>query len=198
MTVTFPDNDQLKEDIINSLDGLKRTAIAFSITSASQSMIEMMVEELDNRIKWCALISAVGGANPIPGLSAPVDMLLIKRESDFQKKQLLIDTEMMKKHEKTYGQEFTDKLNNVLSKESRPFLLGVTDEILSRIVITEIIENSAKAYPIIGSIIGASVSCTTTFLMLKQILKGNKEIALRCLDVMNKMDIEEKLNKKQM
>jgi hypothetical protein len=160
------------------------------MTSASKTMIEMKVDELDARLKWSALASAAGGSIPVPGISAVMDLAIMKKESDFQKKQLLIDKETMKKHEEAYGKEFAAKLKSIVSTKSHTFLTSSEDMmLLSRIAASEVVEDTAKIIPILGSIIGATVSASISFIMLKEMLKSHKEIALRCLDVIHEMDI---------
>ena len=75
-------NDTITDGIITGLFSV------LNLSGVSKKLIEMKAEELSSRIKWVALASAVGGAIPIPGLSAVVDIALVTKELKFQKEQL--------------------------------------------------------------------------------------------------------------
>jgi len=193
--IEFPDNDLLKVDILKSLNGLQKTALAFSIKSASEGMLEMKVAELKARIKWCALASAAGGAVPVPGVSAAVDMGLMTTEAYFQKKQLLIDSSSMEKHKKAYGEEFHERIKAGMDEGVAKYIQDAAKllrNIMARVVASEATEIGFKAIPILGSVIGAGLSAGVTASMLHSMLNSHQEIAFRCLEVIKEMEIEKR------
>ena len=92
----------------------------------SEKMVAMKVEQLKARIKWLVTASAAGGAVPIPGFSAAVDIPLLLCELKFQRKQLQIDEATMKKHAKTFGPEFEKQLE--ASVKTKEYLVGFTTD----------------------------------------------------------------------
>ena len=52
----------------------------FNLKGESKNMVAAKVTELRSRIKWCALASAAGGAVPVPGISAVLDLSIITNE----------------------------------------------------------------------------------------------------------------------
>ena len=82
----------------------------FNVSHISKRLVEMKSEELGARIKWKAAAAALGGAAPGPKLLAVVDVALILRELKFQREQLQIDDETMKKHTEMFGPVFKEKL----------------------------------------------------------------------------------------
>merc|ERR1719494_293750 len=196
--VLFPDSKKLKEDIINSLDDLQKTALMFSVFHVSKRLIEMKAKELGARIKWIAAASALGGAVPVPGISAVVDLALVFTEVKFQKKQLQIDDGTMKKHAERFGPVFKEKLEAGASEAMKPFLvsdLALATLITARLAIPEALETAVKTVPILGSIAGATVSFGVTFYTLRTALNAHTEIAQKLINVVNELTVEEGMQK---
>jgi len=192
--VSFPDNEKLKEDLINSLQDMQKTAMLFSVNTMSKKLIEMKAEELGARIKWAATASAVGGAVPIPGLSMTVDLAVVVKEAIFQRNQLHVDDGTMTKYTEMFGPEFQNKLGAGASKAMKSFLVKkttLTALLTTTMVAAEAVENSFKiGIPILGSIAGAGISYGVTFTTLRTALNAHAEIAQKVIIVVNQLAIE--------
>ena len=167
----------------------------------SKGLIELKVNELSSRIKIIAVASAAGGAVPIPGLSALVDIGLIMREVRFQKDQLQIDDKKISEYKKKFGSEFEDRMNRKLSPAVRAFF--VTMDALQPIITREIlasegVELAMDAIPVVGSIVGGTLSAVTTSLALSKALDAHKIIALVTLEIVNELSVEQGLQKKDL
>ena len=89
---------------------MKLPFLVFNVSHVSKRLIEMKAEELGSRIKWVSAASALGGAVPVPGISAAVDLALVLAEVKFQKEQLQIDDGTMEKHAERFGSVVKEKL----------------------------------------------------------------------------------------
>ena len=61
MVIEFPDNQRLKTNILESLPILQKTALLFSMGPESKELIQLKVQELEQRIWKLAILSAVAG-----------------------------------------------------------------------------------------------------------------------------------------
>lgn len=196
------DNMDLRVEITQSLPKMQKTAFVFLEQSLegmhqSEKMIEMKVEQLQARIKWLAAGSAVGGAVPIPGFSAAVDIPLLLGELNFQRKQLQIDEATMEKHAKTFGPEFKKQLEETV--KNKDYLVGLAAEtiiklaaaIAARVMASEVAESGLKVIPIVGWILGgiagAALSARITYDQLTTALDAHKDIALNTANVVTKL-----------
>ena len=168
----------------------------------SEKMIAMKVEQLQARIKWLAAASAAGGAVPIPGVSALIDIPLLLGELAFQRKQLQINEATMQEHIKTFGQEF--KIQLKASVKTKEYLVGFTTDSLIKIaavvaahvIASEGVESALKVIPIVGwivgSISGAGLSAVVTYRQLTTALDAHKEIAQNTTKVVTKLRLRAK------
>ena len=159
------------------------------------------MNELSSRIKIIAVASAAGGAVPIPGLSALVDIGLIMREVRFQKDQLQIDDKKISEYKKKFGSEFEDRMNRRLSPAVRAFFvtMDALQPIITRqILASEGVELAMDAIPVVGSIVGGTLSAVTTSLALSKALDAHKIIALVTLEIVNELSVEQGLQKKDL
>ena len=158
----------------------------------------MKAEELGKRIKLAALASAAGGAVPIPGVSAGIDLTIIMAEVKFQRKQLQIDSESMKKHTERFGPEFKEKLEAGAGKVMKSFLvhdMALAAVITARLAASEIIEAQFKPVPFLGSIAGATISAGVTYKIIRVALDAHTEIAQKTLVVVNELTLKKDLKK---
>ena len=61
LTIEFPDNHRLKKNVLESLPFLQKTALLFSLGPDSKELIQMKVQELEQRILKRAILSAFAG-----------------------------------------------------------------------------------------------------------------------------------------
>ena len=165
----------------------------FNMSHISKRLVEMKAEELGARIRWKAAAAALGGAAPGPKLLAVVDMALILRELKFQREQLQIDDETMKKHTEMFGPVFKEKLETGASDVMMSFL--VTTEALPAVLgkmmaASEGVESPTMIVPILGSVAGASFSSGRAYYTLRAALDAHKEIAQRTIDVVTELTLE--------
>ena len=177
---------------------MKLPFLVFNVSHVSKRLIEMKAEELGSRIKWVSAASALGGAVPVPGISAAVDLALVLAEVKFQKEQLQIDDGTMKKHAERFGPVFKEKLEAGASEAMKPFLVdqdALKVVLMARMASSEALEIAVKTVPILGSIAGASVSSGVTFYTLRTALNAHTEIAQKLINVVNELTVEEGMKK---
>merc|ERR1711971_323032 len=199
-SVNFPDNMKLRDDLINSLDGLQKSAIVFNVSGVSKKLIEIKVEELSSRIKWVAIGSGLGGAVPVPGLSAIVDITLVMRELSFQKKQLQINDNAIKGHKKNFGSEFDQRMDRRLTSNAKKFFIAfdsLGSVVTKQMLASEAVELAMNAVPVVGSIAGGALSAAVTSCTLYAALMAHKDIALAMLEIVNELNIEKGFEKKK-
>ena len=176
--------------------------LPFLVSHVSKRLIEMKAEELGSRIKWVSAASALGGAVPVPGISAAVDLALVLAEVKFQKEQLQIDDGTMEKHAERFGTVVKEKLEAGACPAMKPFLVVSKDALkvalLAIMAIPEAFQTVVQTVPIFGSIAGASVSSGVTYYTLRSALDAHTEIAQRLINVVNELTVEEERRKKGM
>ena len=177
----------------------------------SEKMIAMKVEQLQARIKWLTAVSAAGGAVPIPGFSALLDIPLVLRELEFQRRQLQIDEATMQKHAETFGPEFKDQLRASFKETVKLYVVGFTAESLmklvavsagpaglglashAKMVASEVAQSTLVMIPIVGLIVGstagAALSAAITYRQLTTALQAHKEIALNTTQVVTELRV---------
>ena len=167
----------------------------------SEKMIAMKVEQLQARIKWLTAVSAAGGAVPIPGFSALLDIPLVLRELEFQRRQLQIDEATMQKHAETFGPEFKDQLRASFKETVKLYVVGFTAEslmklvahIAAKMVASEVAQSTLVMIPIVGLIVGstagAALSAAITYRQLTTALQAHKEIALNTTQVVTELRV---------
>ena len=210
--VAFPDNQRLKKSILESLPVIQKTALLFSTGPDSEEIIEMKVEELRGRFWRLAMISAAGGAVPVPFLSGFIDLKMFEDERAFQKRQLGIDPVSLQKKANLLQNIKQDLIDLVVKKSSdnatmrnlyRIMLntdgISVTNagqgtdlpltigRIMSSGAIfgaTEVVENAMKFIPFVGPVIAGAISGSTTYGLLNASLSFNRTLALSCLEIL--------------
>ena len=76
------DFPKLKEDICrDSVSELQQEALLLTIGGYGREMIELKYKLFQSRIKKAAIASAAGGAVPIPGISATIDLTILIEET---------------------------------------------------------------------------------------------------------------------
>jgi uncharacterized protein (DUF697 family) len=168
----------------------------FTLRCESKAIIELKVNELRKRIIWVALASAVGGAVPIPGVSFTLDLGLMVRECTFQKVQLQIDEDGLKKLRGNISKEELESKMigrlSVRSEYANTVLRGVglLAMLTTQIAFSEAIESTVKIIPFLGSIAGAAISGSVSYLVQTNNLNAYGEIAQVTRDVISEMELE--------
>jgi len=196
--ITFPDNHLLKMAVLDSLQGIQRTALVLSLKDRSQGVLDAKVEELKKRIPWIAAASFAGGAIPVPGASILVDIPLLVNEARFQRKQLMIDDADMKRNAEEAGTDETTymkKVGDAIAQEGVGVFLTtsvrLTTVIGTQLALSEGISEGLKFIPVvgtvIGSVVGAATSGTMSYVTLKKMLDAHKVISETSLQVLSAM-----------
>ena len=161
-------------------------------------MVAAKVTELKSRIEWCALASAAGGAVPVPGISAVLDLSIITNEARFQREQL--ELEAIRSNVKRLGAEqgavdkYIESIYKGLPDGAKEFaksaMNNLSKAIVGRLAISEASENVVKVIPILGSIVGAGISFSVCLYVLGEMLETHEQIALSALEVISKLETE--------
>ena len=132
-----------------------------------------------------AAISGAGGAVPVPGLSIAIDTGLIINEVNFYKSQLGIPDEN--------SEEF-GRLTSKTKEKILKFCLTSAIE-FGRLFASYVAYSNAEEFvrfiPLVGSVIAASLSFTSTYLFLKASLEELEKTALKILDEINTRVVDE-------
>lgn len=115
------DFPQLKEMLLNNLDGMKKDALLMSLAGTTGKIVEQKRAQLKKRIWMLAITSGVVGAVPVPGLSFAVDLgILVTALIDFRKSLGLDDASLQ-------------RLANVAGKPVRVLKAAVTTSLVGEI-----------------------------------------------------------------
>ena len=165
------DFPKLKEKIIEDFPSLKQEAILF-VLSGTQKILEHKKKMLEKRIPKVAILSAIGGLIPIPGLSVVVDMEILKSEVEFYRQQ--------------FGLDKTSLMHLDLTAEGRGWK-AVRDLIQNHIDgASEVAESTlAMTVPIIGCLVSAGISYGITYATLHKFLKETAEKGFQLLELVN-------------
>ena len=165
----------------------------FNLACETESMTAIKVQELSSRIRWLALAAAAGGAVPVPGVSALVNIPLVVAEALFQRKQLKIDEDSIKR---------LAEVNKVLLKHGNSVFLAGAKElggvIMAELAVTAALDSGMKVIPVIGQILGAvsgaAIAASSVYAALTKMLKEHEKMAFATLEALgkeerNKIDI---------
>ncbi|XP_045179196.2 interferon-inducible GTPase 5-like isoform X1 [Mercenaria mercenaria] len=166
------DFDALTRTLIDEAPEHKREAMILSMSVLTDGVIERKLEALKERIYKVSLLSAVGGAIPIPGVGAAVDLAILAEEVNFYKSQLGLDAETIAEHARYLNTE-ARQLQKKLGLQS--FGLATTAKGLaqsvSSLAASETVESTLPlAIPVIGSIISAGISYGVSVASLRYFL----------------------------
>ena len=192
------------------MDSGKVLVFVENIYPCCKEFLKLKYEELKKRIWKCTLISGIGGAVPVPGVSAVIDLSILGEEYMFQQKMLKIDGKSLQKKARILGmtndsfiQAMLDESpNNFFLKEIQKKLLkhGVLGEVKFAIDVIvkaglgictyaakEAGEEAAKyLIPVVGSVIASAISASSTYALLHWMLSNNFELAQSYLKVVEK------------
>ncbi|XP_060584624.1 T-cell-specific guanine nucleotide triphosphate-binding protein 2-like [Ruditapes philippinarum] len=175
------DFNRLKAKLIEDTPHLKREAMAFSIIGQTEEIMFQKKKELEKRIQFISLTSAVAGAVPIPGVGTAVDLAIMLEEIMFYRDQFGLTDNAIKRNAEMLGVREEELKKELNMKE---LLLDCTKKgllaLFNNIVISEAVEEVAKyVIPIIGSITAGIISYKSTNYWLKKILEGLYQDALK-------------------
>lgn len=197
VTATFPDNQRLKEALIDQLPDLQKAAFLIATAPESKGLIERKVKQLTVRICKVAAISGSVAALPAPGLSTVTDIVLLEEERYVQRKTLGITAECLQKKAHFFGMNPDELVKRICDKSSRiekkmiQSLLTseITDSVLAAslkgaeslllhgaktailVGITSLPDEALKiALPVLGNFAAAFLSASTTLGLLKTML----------------------------
>lgn len=151
----------------------KKEAMALSMSVLTEGVLTRKIEALESRIYKVGLLSAIGGAVPIPGLGAAFDIAILLEEVSFYKNQLGLDRKTMEENARLLNTE-TRALEQKLGLQSAAIATTAKSLIqtISSVGISETAESVLPiAIPVIGSLISAGISYGVTTASLKYFLK---------------------------
>ena len=184
------DFSRLTEAILDALPRYKREALTMSLnalTSLSKDILKRKVQILYGRMILVAAASGGVAAIPVPGLSIPVDAVLIFNEISEYMAQLGIPLEGSKIFEAVsfvtrkaivdMHLTFSSKAN-VLSLFAKEAATGVAAEEISRFI------------PVVGQAIAATLSFGCTIIFLRSCLKKIEKVALTVLEEASQRSVD--------
>ena len=209
--VEFPETEELINDILNGLGGIKREALLFRLTHKFKSISDLKEAELKKRIFKVALISAAGAAIPLPGISIFIDATMLVNEMSLQRKQFGLDMSSLRAMSELVGKpldQFIDAIieegndNPVVKKFNKELLtmdwkastasaaftnLALQASKLGPLMLaSEASEDIVKfAVPIVGSFVAAAISGGLTYATLLMVLKTHRKLGSRMTDQLN-------------
>lgn len=166
----------LQEKLLESIPALKREALTLSLQCNSKAIVNRKVEALKARIWMVATMSAAGGAIPVPGMSAVIDMMLVAHEIREYKKQLGLDDKTLHGLAIRHGldEEKLIKivgLTNIPKAATAAAFAMAAEEVMSFFL------------PIAGMVVGAAMSFGTTAAVLRQFLSKLQKAALQIVEL---------------
>ncbi|XP_053385217.1 interferon-inducible GTPase 1-like [Mercenaria mercenaria] len=189
------DFDALTRALIEKAPGHKREAMILSMSVLTDGVIERKVETLKKRIYLVSILSAVGGAIPIPGFQAVVDLALLKKEVAFYQSQLGLDAETIEKHARILNTE-SRQLQKKLGLRS--FSLAATAEGIAKSVSVEAVSRLLGralpvAFPVVGSLASAGLSYVVSITSLEYFLSILSEDARKINSALLKKYLQSRL-----
>ncbi len=175
VNVTRWDFPPLQKMLIENIPALKREALTLSLQCTSIDMIEKKVEALKKRIWFVATASAAGGAIPIPGFSAALDMGLIIGEVEEYKRQLGLDDKTLDGLSTKYNIP-KDALAGAVAMSNIP-------KVLAGMMVEHATETAISLIPVVGQITGAAMSFGTTSVVLRIVLSKLREAAIKIVQL---------------
>ena len=160
----------------------------FNLACETEAMTAITVQELKARIKWLAVAAAVGGAVPVPGVSALVNIPLLVAEAWFQREQLNIDDDSIHR---------LVQANKELLKHGQSVLVTGAKElggvIMTELAVTAALDSGVKVIPVIGQVLGAvtgaAIAASSVYATLTKMLAEHEKIALASLEALGKEEI---------
>ncbi|XP_060567231.1 interferon-inducible GTPase 5-like [Ruditapes philippinarum] len=165
----FPD---LIETMINEAPKWKQEAMTLTMTNLTKSLIHRKKDVLQKRIMKVAIVSAIGGAVPLPGVGLVVDLSIFIEEIHFYRKQLGLDDDSLQEIARSLDTTVEHlKVDLQLNSHFLGASLRSIAAFVSTLVLSEVAETvSAIAIPILGSFVGANISYGSTVAVLRSIL----------------------------
>lgn len=166
------DFTKFKEAILNGLPSIKRDVFLLSLSNITADAIQPKLKILKGQVWQYAMQSGLVGAVPVPGLSFACDIAMFVTALTYYRDTLGLDDESLQRLSKVSGKEFAalkaevkNPIINDLSFNNVRAALASTS-FASLLVADEILD----FIPIIGSIIGASMSCYAAYKVLNHFL----------------------------
>ena len=166
---------RLTKAILDALTKYQQESLILSLgnvlTRSSNDLFQRKVEVLRGRIWMVASASAAAALVPIPGLSFGVDAALILWELNFYRSQLGLPEE---------GSDEFATLPFTTQEKVRKVCLTTVAQLSGFLAVytTEAaLEDATRFIPFIGLAIASGMSFTTTYFVLKKLLKNVEEAA---------------------
>lgn len=183
------DFGKLNLKLIEDFPDLKRAALVLSLQACSEEMIQLKADELRRRIFKVALLSSTAALAPIPGVSAAVDMAVVKSEAEFYFSRLNLDDESLKRYAILYSADYNE-LKQIVDNSLELIALETTKEgiktasvavpaVLVGIMHSALTTVATISLPIvvIGSLISVPLSFKGTYSSLKLVLDKYEKVA---------------------
>ncbi|XP_060578227.1 T-cell-specific guanine nucleotide triphosphate-binding protein 2-like [Ruditapes philippinarum] len=162
------DFPKLIEDMIKEAPKWKQEAMALTMTTLTEDLINRKRRALRKRILIVALGSAAGGTVPMPGASLAVDTAIIMKEVDIYKQQFGINDESLKKTASSLKQAFDNVKGGLRTGGAT---VAMISHFATTLAASECAEKvTAFVLPVLGSIIAAGISYGSTVSILRSLL----------------------------
>ncbi|XP_053374128.1 interferon-inducible GTPase 5-like [Mercenaria mercenaria] len=159
-----------------------------SLNVLSRELILTKKDVLISRIYKVAVLSALAGAAPVPGLDIAVDTLVLLEEAIFYRSQFGLDEDSLRNHAKLHRMSLDDFIERV-GLESSMVEFSKTGIImyLSKIGVTSAASYATKnilkyTLPVVGNIISGTAAYTSATYCLNSILDMMVNDALKIND----------------
>ena len=184
----------LKERLIVDVPVLKMETMLLTLSGQTKKLLEQKKEMLAKRIPKVAILSAIGGAIPVPGVSLAVDMELLKSELAFYRQQFGLDQNSLA-HTKLMVNRYSEesKSNSLADKVHKfveEYIISDNFQMLNYLAVqttSESAENVLRiGLPVIGCLFSAGLSYGVTCATLRKYLNENAEAGFQLLELISK------------
>ncbi|XP_013380875.1 uncharacterized protein LOC106151966 [Lingula anatina] len=182
--------------IVTKLEKKKCEAFVYTIHgSYYEDILESKADWMLKRSKNIAALSAVGGAVPVPGVSAVLDVSLLLKEIIFFRKQFGLDEVALKRFRRSSG--VNPKALEEILKDCACLALDKKTllELGKRFAVQTAVEEISRLIPVVGSIVAGGISFYTSLKILELLINDMKEASfkigalLECLTSTNEFEM---------
>ncbi|XP_013380884.1 uncharacterized protein LOC106151975 [Lingula anatina] len=166
--------------IVTKLEKKKCEAFVYTIHgSYYEDILESKADWMLKRSKNIAALSAVGGAVPVPGVSAVLDVSLLLKEIIFFRKQFGLDEVALKRFRRSSG--VNPKALEEILKDCACLALDKKTllELGKRFAVQTAVEEISRLIPVVGSIVAGGISFYTSLKILELLINDMKEASCK-------------------
>ncbi|MGH0161112.1 UNVERIFIED_CONTAM: hypothetical protein FKN15_042201 [Acipenser sinensis] len=166
------DFTKFKEAILNGLPSIKRDVFLLSLSNLTADAIQPKLQILKGQVWQYAMQSGLVGAIPVPGLSFACDIAIFVTALTYFRDSLGLDDKSLQRLSKVSGREFAALKAEVKNPFINDLSFNNVRELLASTSFATLLvaDEMLDFIPIIGSIMGASMSCYAAYKVLNHFL----------------------------